>query len=223
MSLPSQKRRIFLLSDHPVARYGMAQMINAEADLIVCGESSTIAASVTDSDPELLVWDLQGLGVAAEESVRAWHRKFPFPRILATGDTVELQSILGILRAGAGSYVGSKETLSQFLQGIRQTLEGKVYLNPTYGEQLILSVTRNPDGPWQNNLARLTAREREVLELIGKGSNNRQIAELCQVSPKTVESHRLRIREKLGLRNSAELMRTAVTFLAGGGQAEGVH
>ena len=121
---------------------------------------------------------------------------------------------LRALRAGAEGYVMKHEAMANVLQAIHEVFNGRPYLSPAMAAQVITKFAhRNAEGE-ADPVERLSDRELEILELIGKGNEVRQIAKLLHLSPKTVETHRAHIKDKLDLKNSREVARFALQWLS---------
>ena len=208
--------RIFLVDDHPIFRHGLARIIESETDMEVCGEAGTApqaldALRTCKADAVVLDISLQGPnGLELTKQLRAEH---PHMRILVLSVHDERMYALRALRAGAGGYLMKKEGREHFVEALRKVLTGQVYVSAAFGEQLIYKVAHGNDGG-NSPLDLLSDRELEVLQLIGSGQTSIQIAELLHLSVKTVESHRLHIKEKLGLKSSTELVRFALEWVA---------
>jgi DNA-binding NarL/FixJ family response regulator len=208
------KKRIFIIDDHPVCRHGMAQVINSETDLVVCGETGSAAQAASGlgrAHADLVLLDVSDRGLGGLELIRQLRADEPTLPILVVSGRDDSRHVLRMLRAGARGYVMKSEGLHDFIGAIRKVLGGQLYLHATFGEQLISSLARSEEPPAEAPpLDRLTPRELEVLRLIRRRLDSREIAEELHLSPKTVETHRLHIKEKLGFASMAELVRFAV-------------
>jgi len=212
--LQNAKRRIFIVDDHPIFRQGLAKMIGLEADLEVCGEA-TSAAQAMDAlrriEADAAVVDISLPGADGIELVKHLHAEHPSLPILVISVHDERVYALRALRAGAFGYLMKREGEHLLIPALRGVLAGKVWVSPVFGEQLIYKVARSADGG-TSPLDALSDRELEILRLIGDGKSSHDIAEALHLSIKTVESHRLHVKEKLGLRSSAELVRFAAEW-----------
>jgi DNA-binding NarL/FixJ family response regulator len=210
-------RRILLVDDHPIFRHGLAQLIRGETGLEVCGEAATAPQALealrrNGADAVVLDISLQGPnGIELTKQIRAEHPKM---RILIVSVHDERHYALRALRAGASGYLMKREGREHFVEALRKVLSGQVYVSPALGEELIFKVTRGQAGGDGSPLDLLSDRELEVLQLIGSGQTSIQISEMLHVSIKTVESHRLHIKEKLGLKTATDLVRFAVEWVA---------
>jgi DNA-binding NarL/FixJ family response regulator len=121
---------------------------------------------------------------------------------------------LRALRAGASGYIMKREDVDTFLAALRKVIAGEVVVSPSFGQELIYRVVQSGNTQDESPISVLTDREVEVLQLIGQGRSSREIAGDLNLSVKTVESHRLHMKEKLRLKSAAELLRFAVDWVA---------
>jgi DNA-binding NarL/FixJ family response regulator len=121
------------------------------------------------------------------------------------------------LRAGANGYVTKQEALGSVLIAVREVIDGRVYLSPTMASEVISNVVLSKREPGANPTDGLTDRELEILERIGRGEEVKTIAKALHLSPKTVETHRAHIKEKLKLANARQVARYAVQWLSARG------
>lgn len=211
-----EKARIFLVDDHAVLRLGLQKLIAGEPDLVVCGEASSAKEALhrLRSEPaDLVLVDISlpdTNGIELIKNLRAEKETLPI-LVLSTYD--ESQYALRALRAGASGYLMKTEPSEELMLAIRRVLKGEIAVSKPFGEQLIFKVARGtPTGA--SPLDRLSDRELEILALVGNGKSTAQIAEALGLSVKTVESHRLHAKEKLGLRTSPDLVRFAIEWVA---------
>jgi DNA-binding NarL/FixJ family response regulator len=118
------------------------------------------------------------------------------------------------LKAGALGYLKKAEAVPFVVPGLRRILEGRIFLSPHFNEQLMLKMIRSPACGSGSPIDRLSDRELEVLELLGRRHNSKSIAGLLNLSVKTIETHRAHIKEKLGFKNAAETVRFATDWIA---------
>jgi DNA-binding NarL/FixJ family response regulator len=211
------KHRIFLVDDHPIFRHGLARFIEAEADLELCGQASSLPhalKALRETPADLAVIDISLPGANGLELIKHLRVEHPELALLVVSAHDEQLYALRALRAGASGYVMKKEAESVFAEAVRKIREGGVYVSPSFGEQLIYKVARSESGASGSPLDVLSDREMEVLQLIGESKPSTQIATELNLSVKTVESHRLHIKEKLGLKSSFELVKFALDFVA---------
>jgi DNA-binding NarL/FixJ family response regulator len=211
---PGQKRRIFIVDDHPIVRQGLAQLINNEQDLVVCGEGEdayTALRAIRQDKPDLVLVDVSLKDSDGIELLKELRSQNPDQPVLVLSMHDESLYAERALRAGARGYVMKQEAPQTLLQAIRKVLTGQVYLSDTMGANLLQRMVGGKHaGKAAMPMDRLTDRELEVFRMIGAGRSVKEIAEKLFISPKTVEAHREHIKEKLGVRSSADLLRFAI-------------
>lgn len=209
------QHRIALVDDHPLMRAGLAQLIASQPDMVVCFEAESpiaVIPLIARHRPDLLVTDLtmpQGSGLDLLKEIKADH---PKQRVLVYSMHDETIYAERVLRSGADGYVMKSQGPEPLLTAIRRILNGQTFLSEHVWSQLVTSMRGRrrpqPASPIEN----LTDREFGVLELIGHGKSTREIAAVLQISPKTVDVHRARLREKLNLPTATALMRYAIRW-----------
>jgi DNA-binding NarL/FixJ family response regulator len=212
-----EAKRIVLVDDHPLFRKGLEELIHSDGSFAVCGEAGNAAEAmevIRTLNPDLAIVDLSlpgANGIELIKNIRAEFSKLP---ILVLSMHDESLYALRALRAGAEGYVMKHEAMTNVIQAIREVFNGRPYLSPAMAAQVITKFAhRNAEGE-ADPVERLSDRELEILELIGKGREVRQIAKLLHLSPKTVETHRAHIKDKLDLKNSREVARFALQWLS---------
>lgn len=214
--LPEAKR-IVIVDDHPLFRKGLEQLIHSEDTFAVCGEANNAAEAmdvIRKLNPDLAIVDLSlpgANGIELIKNIRAEFSKLP---ILVLSMHDESLYAVRALRAGADGYVMKHEAMANVIQAIREVFDGRPYLSPTMAAQVITKFAHGQAEGEPDPTERLSDRELEVLELIGKGAEVRDIAKRLHLSPKTVETHRSHIKEKLQLKNSRQVVRFAVQWLS---------
>lgn len=206
------KARILMVDDHPIVREGMAQFLNAQADLDLCCEASSAAealAVLPDCDPALVIVDISLKKDSGLDLIKVLRRAHPQLMLLAMSQHEESIFAERALRAGANGYLMKQEATENILMAIRQVLAGDIYLSAAMNNRLSrrLAAPRNHS---VSPVAGLSEREFEILHLLGLGFGTREIAEKLNRSIKTIEAHRASLKEKLQLRTSGDLIRFAV-------------
>ncbi len=208
--------KILLVDDHPIVRQGLAELIEQEEDLVICGEAQSgfeALQAIAAAKPDLAIVDisLQGTnGLELIKQIKAGHSDVPVLVLSMHDETLYAERAL---RAGARGYVMKEEATARLITAIRRVLSGEIYLSERMSARLL---SRFVDGAPQiggSPMERLSDRELEVFELIGRGLGTRRIAEELHLSVKTIESHREHIKEKLKLDSSQELMRHAMQWV----------
>lgn len=207
--------RVFVLDDHPLFRFGLKRLINAQPDLTVCGEAQNAVAALDEAmrlAPDLITVDISlnesTNGIEFVKNIRAHLEN---ARILVVSMHDESIYALRALRAGAQGYLMKQEALARAVEAIRTVAAGGIFLSDGMRQQVLLNLASG-NGANRSPIDSLSDRELEVLQLSGQGQTPREIANQLGISVKTVETHRMRIREKLHLANSAELMRFAIAW-----------
>jgi DNA-binding NarL/FixJ family response regulator len=214
---PPDAKRIVIVDDHPLFRKGLEELIHSEGSFAVCGEAGNASEGIDvirRLRPDLAIVDLSLPGANGIELIKNIRAEFPKLPILVLSMHDESLYALRALRAGAEGYVMKHEAMANVIQAIREVFDGRPYLSPAMAAQVITKFAhRNAEGE-ADPVERLSDRELEILELIGKGKEVRQIAKLLHLSPKTVETHRAHIKDKLDLKNSREVARFAMQWLS---------
>jgi DNA-binding NarL/FixJ family response regulator len=220
MSLPNQREksattRILLVDDHPVVRDGFAEVINRETDLTVCAAAEDRAGAlqaIEHSHPDLVIIDLTLKNSSGMELIKDIHTQKPALLILVVSMHNENLYAERVLRAGARGYITKQQATRDIVQAIRRVLGGGIYLNETTGTAVLARLAAKPHSEGDVVLDSLTDRELQVFELIGQGFNTREIAKALHIDMKTVETYRLRIKEKLNLGSSSDLLKLAIRW-----------
>ena len=210
------KAKIFLVEDHPITRGGLAQLIDSQADMEVCGwaEDAVQAVSGVDqTEPDLVITDLSLKGTDGLDLLKQIRPKHPRLHVLILSMHDESLYAQRALRAGARGYIMKAEAPENVLNAVRRILSGEVYLSETESARTLASLAHGSPPSLKSPVEQLSDRELEVFRWIGRGSSLREIAERLQLSVKTVETHCSHIKAKLNIKHSRELARQAVLWL----------
>jgi DNA-binding NarL/FixJ family response regulator len=203
------------MDDHPMTRYGMARLIEQEPDLTVCGEAQNpqrALEAIRKQKPELVLADLTvpgGEGLEFIKDLRALH---PDVAVLVVSVHDEEFYAERALRAGARGYIMKNEGGEKLIQAIRQILRGKTYLSEKMSEKAAEILSGRRQRAQDATLGKLTDREFEVFRLLGQGLTAREIGQFLHLGTKTIETHRLHIREKLQVKSGPALIKYAVRW-----------
>lgn len=209
------KTGIFVVDDHPLIRQGLAQLINREPDMYVCGDAEDAQRAlkgIAARKPDLVIVDisLQGNnGIELTKSIKALHKGLRVMVLSMHDEDVYAQRVL---RAGANAYLMKQEAPEKVIEAIRRTLRGDIYVSEKVGAQILHQIVNGNDS-YRSPIDQLSDRELEIIQLIGEGKATREIAANLNVSVKTVESHRAHIKEKLNLKNASELVQYCVQWV----------
>lgn len=213
MSEPSTiQLRVFLIDDHPVVREGFAMAFSAEPDLLVVGQAGTAADALRDvagTRPDVVLVDLNIPDRDGIEMLSALRTLVPHSKLLVLSGYDDEFRVAEALRAGAQGYLVKTARLEEVIEGIRRIAMGGAPLSPRIAGAVVRAM-RKPAGDGSCGLDALTPRERQVLRLLAAGVSTRDTAARLTISPKTVETHRVRIYAKLGCKSAVELTRIAV-------------
>jgi DNA-binding NarL/FixJ family response regulator len=210
-----ERRRILLVDDHPLVRERLAELINREPDLTVCGEAEDrhqALGAMQTTQPNLIIIDLTLKNSDGVELIRDIHSRRPAQLMLVVSMHDESLYAERVLRAGARGYITKQEATRSILQAIRSVLTGNIYLNETISTQILRRLTAAPETTGVSPAEFLADREMQVFELTGRGFNTRQIARQLDIGAKTVETYRRRIRDKLKLKNPDDLLQSAIAW-----------
>jgi DNA-binding NarL/FixJ family response regulator len=211
----TQKARILLVDDHPLVREWLATLINRQSDLQVCGETDAAPKAlqlIGAVQPDIAIVDISmegGSGLELIKNIKASH-----PNVLMIVLSMHDEALYAerALRAGARGYIMKREATKGVLQAIRSVLAGKLYLSDKMARTLAeKQVEGRPCAP-ASLIEKLSDRELEVFQLLGRGYTNWQTAKELHVSVKTIQAFCARLKEKLGLLSATELLREAVRW-----------
>jgi DNA-binding NarL/FixJ family response regulator len=206
---------ILIVDDHPVVREGLAMQIATQADLRVCGEAEDVAGALAlleSARPDVAIVDISLKNGNGLDLIRRIKDRHDTVRILVWSMYPENLYAERALRAGAQGYLHKGQATRRLLDAVRAVLAGKVYVSGELADELLHRLVRGGAAE-RSPIDRLSDRELEAFELMGHGLTTEAIAARMHVSPKTVETYRARIKEKLGLGNITELVRRAVQWV----------
>ena len=212
----SGKHRILIVDDHPIFRKGLALLINQEDDLCVCGEADDFAGALkaaADLKPAMVIVDItlkDMSGIDLIKEIRKSHKGIVMLVISMHDESLYAERAF---RAGARGYVMKQEASESIVQAIRQVRSGTIYASPKMTERILSRFVDGPADSVEAPLQTLTDRELEVFQLIGEGLGISEIGQRLHLSVKTIGTYRERIKEKLHLKSSTELLRHALTWV----------
>jgi DNA-binding NarL/FixJ family response regulator len=204
--------RVMIVDDHPVVREGFARYINGEPGMSVCCQEAGAAEALSvfcKTHPDVVLVDLtleEGSGLELIKDIKSQDAS---AKILVISGHDEDLYAERCLRAGAMGYISKHEAADKVVEAIHHVLEGNLYLSERVSRKLLRLVTGNTNDNDRTGIDSLSDRELEVFELIGQGKSINEIAEHLCLSPKTVETYRAHLKEKLNLESSHQLAREA--------------
>jgi len=208
--------RILVVDNHPIVREGLRRIIEREDDLLVCAEADGVRdarTAIKETSPHMLIADVslnQGDGIKLVRDVRAHDPLLPILVLSVHDEAIYAERMLSV---GANGYMTKQATSEQILHALRRVLGGGIYVSEAVAAHMIRGAIGEVRCRPENPIDRLSNRELQVLQMVGMGLSTRETAHSLNLSIKTIESHRQRIRRKLNLRSGAQLVRFAINLL----------
>jgi len=209
------KSRVFIVDDHPLVREGLTNLINAQDDVMVCGEARDSAEAIdgiAKERPEVAVIDISLANESGLELIKNLVRQFPQVGLIVLSMHDEALYAERALRAGARGYVMKHETSKSVLASIRQVLGGGLYVSERIANRIALRLTSSRRPVASSPVERLSDRELEIFRLLGQGRSPSEIARDLNLSLKTVQAYCARAKEKFGITSLTELLRAAIQW-----------
>ncbi|HCI82767.1 MAG TPA: DNA-binding response regulator [Ktedonobacter sp.] len=209
-----QKIRILLADDHTILRAGLRMMLNAQPDMEVVGEAQDgrqAIAEVQRLQPDVVLMDITMPDMNGIDATRQIKRMLPETKVLVLTMHENDEYVFQALRAGAAGYMLKEAADTDLISALRIIQSGQFYLSPMAQSVMVGDyLQRVRTGEEKDSYSSLTEREREILKLVAEGFTNNQIAEKLVISPKTVDTHRTHVMDKLNLHSRAELVKYAM-------------
>lgn len=208
--------QIFIVEDHPMMREGYTSMFEKEMGLTICGETGSAKEArhlVPEVGPDLAIIDLsleEGSGLELIKNLHAAPLEFAILVVSIHEETLYAERAL---RAGARGYLMKSEASSRVVEAVRRVLDGGLFLSPSLNKDLLLQYVRNENPVSTSSLHALSDRELQIFEFMGEGHTRREIGNRLSLSPKTVDSHRSNLKEKLSIDTNEELRRRAAIWV----------
>jgi DNA-binding NarL/FixJ family response regulator len=213
--MSEKKERVVIVDDHPLFRERLSELITNELDMEVCGEAADAQQAIDlirNTSPDLAIIDITLKGSSGLELIKSIKALSIGVPVLVLSMHDESLYAERALHAGATGYITKHESADNVLLAIRRVLAGEVYLSETMTSVCLKSFTTGLKS-MPRPLDRLTDRELEVLELIGRGHTTHQIAETLQLGVATIDTYRARIKEKMNFRTATELQHFAIRWM----------
>jgi len=210
------KIRILLVDDHAVVRFGIAQLINRQPDMIVVGEeedASKAMGAIEVLKPNLVIADIslkESSGLELMRNIKAQHAGLPVLVVSSHDESIYAEIAF---RAGALGYLMKDEALDKIIIAIRRVLSGAIYVSDSLAAKMLQQQIRGQNTINDSPVKDLSDRELEVFQLIGQWKTTRDIADELHLSVKTIEYYREQIKRKLSLKNAAELTQRATSWV----------
>jgi DNA-binding NarL/FixJ family response regulator len=215
-TVASAKRRILVVDDHPILRKGIVDLLGM--DYVICGEAEKVEdalAAIAKLKPDLVIIDLSLKGAGGLDLLKDLQIRHPELPSLVLSMHDETLFAERVLRAGARGYVMKAEAVNELKEAVGRVLAGNVYLSPAMSDRVLKAYHGGEKSSETSPMQRLSDREFEVFEMIGRGMAMREIAKALHLSVKTVETHRTHIKEKLNIPTALELIRHATQWVTG--------
>jgi two-component system, NarL family, response regulator NreC len=206
--------RVFLADDHAVLRDGLRYLLQAQEDIIVVGEANNgrhAVEGVKALEPSVVLMDISMPELNGIEATRQIRQVSPSTRVVILSMYSTAEHVLRSLQAGAQGYLLKQSAGTEVVQAIYSVNSGRRYLSDKIAEMVIDDYVRRCEADVLTSpLERLSAREREVLQLVAEGKSSAEIAEALHLSVKSIETYRSRLMTKLGLDDITDLVRFAI-------------
>ena len=207
------KIRVLLVDDHTILRQGLKKLLD-QPEIEVVGEASDGHQAIAEANrllPDVILMDITMPDMNGIEATRQVRRQRPDMRVLVLTMHENEEYLFQVLRAGASGYILKEAADTELITAIRAVQSGRFYLSPSAQSMMVGDyLQRVRTGEEKDSYSGLTEREREILKLVAEGLTNNQIAERLFISPKTVDTHRTHIMDKLNLHSRAELVKYAM-------------
>ncbi|MCP4023141.1 MAG: response regulator transcription factor [Desulfobacteraceae bacterium] len=213
------KIKILIVEDHPIYRMGMTDLINQQKDMFVCGEAEDVDQGlkmIENHLPDIVIVDLSlkhSNGIELVETVSENHEQVSCLVLSMHDESLHAERCL---MAGAKGYIMKQETSTLVVEAIREILSGKLYVSRNIMSHILKKYHQGSEPELESPLQKLTNREMEIFQMIGKGKTRTEIADHFNISAKTIGTYRERIKEKLDLEHSGHLVRHAVIWVETG-------
>ena len=206
--------RILLADDHTILRAGLRMMLNAQPDMEVIGEAPDGKQAINATvhlQPDIVLMDITMPDMGGIEATRQIKRIAPEVKVLVLTMHENDEYVFQALRAGASGYILKEAADTELITALHVLRSGQFYLSPSAQSVIVGDyLQRVHTGEEKDSYNNLTEREKEILKLVAEGYTNNQIAERLVISPKTVDTHRTHVMDKLNLHSRAELVKYAM-------------
>ncbi|HSI61941.1 MAG TPA: response regulator transcription factor [Candidatus Saccharimonadia bacterium] len=209
-------KRLLIVDDHPVFRHGIAQYLSEQDGVTVCAEAENAQnalEAMRQHQPDVALLDVSMPGTNGIELTKLMLAEQPKLLILVLSMHDDSLYALRALRAGAKGYVMKQNAMECVLEALQKIFEGGIYVSPQFSEKLVFRAIHGSSSDLGLPVDKLSDRELEVFQLLGRHKSTREIAETLHLSVKTIETHRAHIKEKLGLKSANEMAGFAVEWM----------
>ncbi|MFT7008556.1 MAG: DNA-binding NarL/FixJ family response regulator [Colwellia sp.] len=207
--------KVFIVDDHELVRQGLRQLIEGEADLKLCGEAANVSDALkmrSSIRPDVAIIDISLPDGNGLDLIKQLHNWQPNMRIIALSMHDDELYAERALNNGASGYINKQDSAQKLLIGIRQVINNKIFVNPEVTKRLKQHEPNQSSCEKNSSILKLTNRELQVFDFIGRGLKTKDIANNLKLSIKTIETHRRHIKDKLSLTSGTELVRAAIMW-----------
>lgn len=209
-----QKIRVLVVDDHTIVRDGICSLLALVSDIELVGEAATgkeAVSKVRQLAPDVVLMDVAMPVINGLEATRRIRKEFPNARVLALTQYDDREQVFSMIEAGARGFITKVAASSELAVGIRAVYRGECFLSPSVATALVEDYQqRVATGARDEPYEQLTDREKEVLRLVAEGHTAREVAQILDLSPKTVEGYKTSLMDKLGLHRQADLIKYAI-------------
>lgn len=208
-------KRVLIVEDSPVIRLGLVELLANESDIEVCGEASDVQHAIReieDTKPDLVLLDLklhESSGLDLLKQIRGRSKA----KVLVCSVYDASSFAERVVRAGASGFVSKNASADTVLKAVREVLSGRMYVSTEIAAQMLHRLSRTPNSSGEDPVESLSDRELQVFTMIGEGLSIKDIAERLHLSPRTVETYRDNIKNKLSLDSSSDVVRRAAQWV----------
>jgi len=207
------KIKVLVADDHTILRQGIKALLDNQEGIEVIGEAKDgreALAIIEETLPDVILMDIAMPGLNGLEATRRIKKKFPRMKVLVLTMYTNEEYIFQILNAGANGYLVKETAFQDLISAIKAVYKNEAFMSPSISKKVINSYIKKAQDDEEQTCEILTTREREILQLIAEGHSSKKIAELLFISPKTVETHRTHIMDKLNIHNRTGLIKYAI-------------
>ena len=208
-----KKIRVVVADDHTILRQGIKALLDNQEEIEVVGEAKDgreAIKAIEELSPDVILMDIAMPGLNGLEATRRIKKKFPMTKVVVLTMHTNEEYIFQILNAGADGYLVKETAFQDLISAINSVHRGEAFMSPSISKKVMTDYIQRAQGEEKVGFDTLTTREREILQLVAEGNSNKKIAEVLFISPKTVETHRAHIMDKLNIHDRAGLIKYAI-------------
>jgi len=208
-----KKIKVVVADDHTILRQGIKALLDNQEEIEVVGEAKDgreAIKAIEELSPDVILMDIAMPGLNGLEATRRIKKKFPKTKVVVLTMHTNEEYIFQILNAGADGYLVKETAFQDLISAINSVHRGEAFMSPSISKKVMTDYIQRAQGEERVGFDTLTTREREILQLVAEGNSNKKIAEVLFISPKTVETHRAHIMDKLNIHDRAGLIKYAI-------------